>query len=358
MFSILLVIVIFSLLIIAHELGHLIAARRNGVKVDEFGLGFPPKLYGRKSKAGTLYSINLLPFGGFVRLRGEDSADSSKGSFSAKPYKAKAKIVLAGVTVNLIIAYFIIYILMVTGLPALLPNGTVAVGPIKPTRVVASPLLVMNVSKDSAAHRAGITPGTEVLAINNTALVSSQQLQDFTKSNAGKSVELTIRKGGNMSVVATQLGTDSTKGYLGLAGQVVDMAYYNPLVAFVAAGIGLFQLALATLSAFGGFIVGLFTKAQVSAGVAGPVGIVSIFGSVVQFGWKFVLIFVASISLSLAVINALPLPALDGGRFAMMTLARLGVKIPPKREALIHWLGFSFLIILVVIVTISDISRL
>ncbi len=358
MLSILLVIVILSLLIIAHELGHFITARRNGVKVDEFGIGFPPKLYGRKSKAGTLYSINLLPLGGFVRLHGEDSEDSSKGSFSAKPYKVKAKIVLAGVAVNLIIAYFIIYILMVTGLPALLPNGPVAVGPIKPTSVVASPLLVRSVSKDSAAQRAGITPGTEVLAINNTTLVSYQQMQDYTKSNAGKTIELTIRKDGKTSVVATQLGTDSTKGYLGLAGQVVDMAYYNPLVAILAAGIALFQLALATISAFGGFILGLFTQAQVSDGVAGPVGIVSIFGSVVQFGWKYVLIFVASISLSLAVINLLPLPALDGGRFAIMTLARLGVKISPSREALMHWLGFGFLIILAVIITISDISRL
>ena len=109
---------------------------------------------------------------------------------------------------------------------------------------------------------------------------------------------------------------------------------------------------------FGEFIVGLFTKARVSQNVAGPVCIASIFTVITKFGWKFVLAFTASISLSLAVINSLPIPALDGGRFTIMTLQKLGLKISPEKEALAHWIGFGFLIILIIIVTISDISRL
>ena len=357
MINILCIIIIFSLLVIAHELGHFIAARRNGVAVDEFGIGFPPKLFGLK-KRGTLYSINLLPIGGFVRLKGEDDQVVGKDSFSAQPYKAKTKIILAGVAVNLAIAYAILLILMVAGLPAILPNGFVNVGPIKPASIEKSALLTVSVAKGSAAEKAGLKPGTEIIQLNSTPVLSFDQLRDFTQANAGQEVLVTTRKNGETKQVQVQLGNDPEAGYLGLVAQPIEIARYSPITAIFAAAIGVVQLALATLAAFGSFIAGLFTKAQVSSSVAGPVGIVGLFTGVMQFGWRYVLAFIASISLSLAVINSLPIPGLDGGRFALITLARLGFKITPKNEALVHYFGFGFLIILIVIVTISDISRL
>lgn len=355
--SIILMIIIFSLLVIAHELGHFLVARRNGVKVHEFGIGFPPKLFGIK-RGGTLYSFNLFPIGGFVRLKGEDPSEKGEDSFATKPYKSKAKIVLAGVTVNLAIAYVIFYILMVFGLPAILPNGFVKVGAIKPARIQTTPLLVLAMKKGSAAENAGIKVGNEILKFNGQPVKTTEELQALTRENANNNVTLTIKSGGSESEVTAKLGANQQEGYLGVSAQPVEMAYYNPFTAIVAAFIAIVQLVLATLAAFGDFIVGLFTKAQVSQNVAGPVGIASIFGVVTKFGWKFVLAFTASISLSLAVINSLPLPALDGGRFAMMSLNKIGIKISPEKEALAHWLGFGLLIILIVIVTISDITRL
>ena len=355
--SILLMVVIFSLLVIAHELGHFWAARRSGVKVHEFGIGFPPKLFGIKRR-GTLYSINLFPIGGFVRLKGEDSSEKGADSFNEKPYRSKAKIVLAGVTVNIIIAYVLFYTLMVFGLPGILPNGFVEVGPIKPDRIVTSPLTVMAVKKGSAADKAGIKASNEIISVNGQAIRTTEDLQAFTKENAAKVVQVEIASGKSTQTLTIQLGSDQEQGYLGVAAQPVEVAYYNPLKALVAAFILIVQLIWATLAAFGEFIVSLFTKAKVSQNVAGPVGIASMFTIITKFGWKFVLAFTASISLSLAVINSLPLPALDGGRFTIMTLNKFGLRITPEKEAIAHWAGFAFLIVLVIIVTISDISRL
>lgn len=355
--SIVLMVIIFSVLVIAHELGHFLAARRGGVKVEEFGIGFPPRLF-KIRRGGTIYSLNLFPIGGFVRLKGEDSTEKGPDSFATKPYKTKAKIVLAGVAVNFAIAYVLFYILMIFGLPAILPNGFVKVGAISPDRVQTSPLLVLSVRSGSAADQAGIKVGNEIISFNGEKITTTEQLQGLTKQYAGQQIDLGISQRGSEQNKKITLGSDQEKGYLGVSSQPVELAYYNPLKAIVAAFIALVQLVLATLAAFGEFIVGLFTKAKVSENVAGPVGIASIFTIITKFGWKFVLAFTASISLSLAVINSLPLPALDGGRFAIMTLTRLGVKISPEKEALAHWLGFGFLIILIIIVTISDISRL
>jgi len=354
--AIILIVLIFSALVIAHEWGHFIVARRNGVKVEEFGVGFPPKIFSRK-RGGTEYSLNLLPLGGFVRLKGEDEAVSGKDSFYNKPYKSKAKIVMAGVGVNFLIAYAIVVILLIFGIPALLPSGFVNFGPIKPSSVTTSPLLATSVNKGSVADNAGITAGTEILKANGNELKTTEQLQNFTKENAAKTVTFEIRKDSETKTINVELSKDGSKGYLGLAAQPVELAKYNPISALVAAFVVVVQLAVLTVGAFGSFIAGLFS-AKVSSDVAGPVGIVSIFGGVMQFGWRYVLAFIASISLSLAVINSLPIPALDGGRFALMTLARLGVKIDPEKEKIAHIAGFVLLIILIVIVTISDISRL
>jgi regulator of sigma E protease len=350
-------VVIFSVLVIAHELGHFLAARRGGVKVEEFGIGFPPRLF-KIRRGGTIYSINLFPIGGFVRLKGEDSTEKGPDSFATKSYKTKAKIVLAGVAVNFVIAYVLFYVLMVFGLPAILPNGFVNVGSIRPDRVQTSPLLVLSVRSGSAADQAGIKVGNEIISFNGEKVTTTERLQSLTKQYAGQQIDLGTAQRGVEQTKKITLGSDQQEGYLGVASQPVEVAYYNPLKALVAAFIALVQLVLATLAAFGEFIVGLFTKARVSENVAGPVGIASIFTVITKFGWKFVLAFTASISLSLAVINSLPLPALDGGRFAIMSLNRMGVKISPEKEALAHWLGFGFLIILIIIVTISDISRL
>lgn len=356
--TIILIIIVFSILVIAHEWGHFIVARRNGVKVEEFGIGFPPKLWGRMSRKGTLFSINALPIGGFVRLKGEDGRNKAKDSFAVKGTWSKTKIILAGVTMNLLIAYALLVFLLIAGMPPIVPTNLNQIGPFKASQTTTSPVTVIAINKNSVAQKAGIKVGDQVKAINGKQVSTTSELQSATKQLAGQQVTLSTISDKKDKQIMVTLGTSEETGYLGVAAQPMELVKYSPFQALGAGAILTLQLAWATVMAFVSFIVGLFTRAQVSQNVAGPIGIVSIFGSVVQFGWRYVLAFVATISLSLAVINVLPIPALDGGRLTVILAQRAGVKITPKSEQWIHLGGFVFLIALVIIVSISDILRI
>jgi len=354
--SIIGVIIVFSLLVIAHEYGHFVTARRNGVKVDEFGIGFPPKVFYRK-KGGTIYSINALPIGGFVRLRGEDGSVTGKGSFASASFRSKTKIIMAGVVVNFLIAYVIFTVLLWIGMPPIgqqLPSF----GPIKPSTIETSELTVLNVTKNSAAEKAGIKQGDNILSINSQKFTNNDELRSFTKQNAGKSVEITVKQNGVTKQYSVILGNDEQSGILGISAQQISLQRYSWWAAPIAALYIMAMLVIATLAAFGNLILGIFTRGQVSEQVAGPIGIVSVFSQVVNFGPRFILLFIASISLSLAVINALPLPALDGGRQFILILQKLGLKITPEKENFVHIIGFVALIGLMIIISISDISKL
>lgn len=350
------VIIIFSVLVIAHELGHFWVARRNGVRVLEFGIGFPPRIWSMK-RGETRYSINLFPIGGFVRLFGEDDSQTGPRSFNSKSFWQKTKIVMAGVTVNFIIAYVIFTGLLIAGVPPIV-QSLPSFGPIHPITTTTNDLTVFSVSENSAAQKAGVVAGDKLVAIDAQNFTNSNDLRTYTKAHTGQNVTITYIHNGNQQEKVVVLGTDELAGILGLVAEPVQISRYSWWAAPFAALALMIQLVIATLAAFGTLIVGLFTKAKVSEGVAGPVGIVSLFSQIVHFGATYILLFIASISLSLAVINALPLPALDGGREFMMILRKIGVKITPERENLIHILGFGVLILLMIIISVSDISKL
>ncbi len=350
------VIVIFSLLVIAHELGHFLMARREGVKVLEFGIGFPPRLWSKK-RGETRYSINLFPIGGFVRLYGEDDAQTGPRSFNSKGFWQKTRIVMAGVTVNFLIAYVIFTALLIVGVPPIIQNLP-SFGPIKPITETSAGLTVFNVSKDSAAQSAGVVEGDKLLTVDNQEFQNSNDLRNYTKAHAGQSTVLVYSHGGETQTKTVVLGKDENSGILGLVAEPIQISRYSWWAAPFAAFVLMLELIVATLAVFGNLILGLFTHAKVSDGVAGPIGIVSLFSQIVRFGSTYIWLFIASISLSLAVINALPLPALDGGREFMMILRKLGVKITPERENLVHIIGFVALIGLMIIVSISDIRKL
>lgn len=354
--TILLVILIFGSLVFIHELGHFVAARRNGVEVEEFGFGFPPRVYGKKV-GRTIYSINALPLGGFVRMKGEDQADSSPGTFNAASYWAKTKILLAGVTMNLIAAYVLLVGLCLTGLPPILPNQ-VSVG----QATVADPQQVMavGIAKGSPAAKAGIVQGDIIAKVDGREISTQQQLLDFTKQNAGKQVSLDVERDGATRSMDVQLrGPDSKEGYLGVTPFETSAVRYNLIDSLATSGAILGQLSWATVAAFGGLINGLLVHAEVSDQVAGPVGITVILSNIVNLGIAYVLVFVVSISVSLAVVNSMPLPALDGGRFVLVTVNKLLRRpISAQAEGMIHLAGFVALIALMVVVTFVDISRL
>jgi regulator of sigma E protease len=365
MLAILLVVLIFGLLVFVHELGHFVAARRAGIAVEEFGFGFPPRLAGWK-RGGTIYSVNLLPLGGFVRLKGEDSADKSAGSFGAAAFADKVKVLLAGVGMNLATAYVVLLGLCWTGLPPMI-EGQFSFG--NPREVQPRQLLAAEVAPESPASYAGIKKGDIILSGNGSNFVREQDLLDFTKSHAGQEVQLTVKQGSEQRQINVRLrGEEDGKnhGYLGLTPFQTNKLGYGWEAPIVAAGL-LVQLVAATfvgvlvfLANVPSLLFGLITQAPMAdtATATGPVGLVVIITNLLHLGLSYIAMFVAAISVSLAVFNVLPIPAVDGGRLALVVFQRFtGRTLNPAREAIIHTTGFILLVLLMVVVTMLDIRR-
>jgi regulator of sigma E protease len=264
---------------------------------------------------------------------------------------------MAGVVVNLLIAYLIFTFLLIIGIPPL-GQDLPSFGPVKPSQSGESSLTVFGVTKDGSASKGGIAQGDNIISIDNKPLEDNAQLRAYTIENKGKEVTIVISRNGQESNKTVMLGSDEKTGVLGVSAEKIQLTSYAWWAAPFAALVLMVQFVLATLAAFGNLIIGLFARREVSQQVSGPIGIVSVFSQIVNFGPRFVLLFVASISLSLAVINALPLPALDGGRQFVLILQKLGLKVTPERENLYHLVGFVALISLMIIISISDIARM
>lgn len=365
MLTFIVILILFSSLVLLHEYGHFVVARRNGVKVEEFGFGFPPKLFARQYK-GVLYSFNLLPLGGFVRLKGEDANDMSEGSFAAASLSKKAKILMAGVGMNLLTAFIIFYALSITGLPGLGKQFEPSF--LKPTYAQNKQLVLSEVEKNSPAEGAGLKRGDYVLAFDGKTISTDVELHELTKANAGKEVALTVRQGDSVKDIKLTLRPPSAKsGFLGVVSQQVYKLRYDPMQAVAAAAYVTLALLVATIVgvvqlflALPSLIMGLFSPSVPTAAAAasGPVGIVFILKSISTLGWAYVLLFMGNISVALAAFNALPLPALDGGRLFISVLQRVTKRSwKPETEAKYHAIGFIALIGLMVLISVYDVRK-
>lgn len=352
-------IVLFVGLVVLHELGHAIVASRNGVKVEEFGIGFPPRAWKRRLKNGTLFTVNWLPLGGFVRLKGEHDAAEGPETYGGASLWVKTKILLAGVTMNWLTAVVIFTILAVTGMPQLVDNQFTVPAD---TRETSSQVYAGAVVNDSPAQKAGIAQRDIITAVNGQSLKTPQQLTEFTSQNAGQQVTMTIVHDGQQRDVAFTLNAQRVdgQGYAGI-GPTQESSRYSTWSAPIV-GVGLTaQFTWETLKGLGATISQLFHQQfqQASESVAGPVGIFAILKSSSDIGFTPVLFLIGIISLTLAVMNVLPIPALDGGRL-FVTLIYRGLKRPltKEREEAIQTAGFAVLMLLVVVVTIADVGRL
>lgn len=376
-------LIALTVLVALHEYGHGVVARRNGVEVEEFGIGFPPRAWGKKLKntilgKNVLYSINWLPLGGFVKLKGEyDSADK-KGDYGAASYWVKTKILLAGVFVNWVTAAIILTVLAATGMPQVLSNQfTVA----SDTKVVGKEVQLGSLTNDYPAVKSGLKSGDKILRVNDQKITSTQQFIDITHQYAGKSISVDFKRDGiNKSVDVTLLKIGESENDIvfgaSLAQPEVTKATWSaPIVGvgttvqftwetFKGIGTLFYNLGSGVVSQFSGDKAvrenGNKEISAVSQSVAGPVGILGIiFPAGVAGGPTLLAFLVANISLALAIMNVLPIPALDGGRWFTMTIYRLLKKdLTKESEEKIQTIGFLVLMALVVLVTVADVSKI
>lgn len=377
LFGVVIGIFVLVLLVTVHELGHAIAARRNGVIVEEFGVGFPPRAWAKKLKNGVLFSLNWLPLGGFVKLKGEHDSASKPGDYGAASFWQKTKILLAGVMMNWLVAAFLLTILAWAGLPKALDNQFTMPGD---TTITQSPVEVAKVIKDSAADRAGLKVGDQILRFAGESVPTPETLVEKTKQSKGKSVEIIYSRGGVESNVMASLPTENEngKGYLGVTPDQqkhIKATWSAPIVGVVTTA----QLTGATFQGIGNMVGNLVggivlqfsgdpavrqaasqNLAAASGSVAGPIGILgTIFPSAEQAGLTQLIWLSAVLSLTLAVMNVLPIPALDGGRWFTMAVFRILKKpLTKEREEKIQGTGFMILMLLVVLVTIADVAKL
>lgn len=361
----------FVMLVVVHEFGHFIVARRGGVDVEEFGIGFPPRAWSKKLKSGLLLTLNWLPLGGFVRLKGEHDSDTEKGSFGAASLGTKTKIMLAGVVMNLLAAFALLTILAWVGMPKLVENQFSVKSD---TKTLKNQVLVAYVEPGSPAAKAGLQVRDQILSIGPVAdaaqMVTSQdQLPTITKRLAGQKVLITIERNKLqqariLSLLSSQevqasLKTSNPKGYLGVSPTEYTLQRSTWSAPIVAGGL-IGQFTKLTIQGLGKALAAVFTGngKQASEQVAGPVGIFKILKSGSLLGYQFVLMIIAIISLTLAIMNVLPIPALDGGRLFVTYLFRF-IRRPlgQRAEDFIHGTGFVLLMALFVLITIIDVRR-
>lgn len=349
-------LVILTVLVLIHELGHFLVAKAIGVHVEEFGMGLPPRIWGKKF-GGTIYSINSLPIGGFVRLAGEDaeSGEQHKGKnmkrteyFWARSKKERAAILVAGVFMNFAMAVAITAGLLMYGVRE--PSGKVH---------------VERISVGSPAEKAGLKNGDVLVSISSAEkyvkLTTPDELITFVNDHKGKDVSFVVeRQGEQMSVTAVpRTEVPKGEGPLGVAISDLELKKYPVSEApGKALTINIFR-ARDMLVGLGETVWKLVTFQKLTADVAGPIGIAQVTGQAVKFGWAAVLEFASILSLNLAVLNVLPIPALDGGRLAFVFLEKiLGKKVRPAFEKSTHQIGMIILLGLIFLVSINDILRL
>jgi regulator of sigma E protease len=393
-------ILLFISLVVVHEYGHFIAARRNGVQPEEFGIFFPPALYRRKTKEGWVFSINALPLGGFVKLKGEHDSDVEKGSFGAATLWGKTKIMAAGVLMNLLVALALLTLLAIVGMPKIVPNQFTVKSD---TKIASQKVLIGTVEKGSPADKAGLKSQDVLTAIGTpghkpSTVTNSESLPNITKKYAGDKVNVYYVRNGHQSVSTTTLLSVQTvtasqkkyekelnstkldcasvtppKGYLGISPTDYTLQKSGWSAPVTAVGLSTQVTALTfqglghAIGGLGSLIAGAVTgnntarsngQCNATSQLAGPVGIFVILKDGSHLGLQFMLFIIAIISLTLAIMNILPIPALDGGRL-WITLFSHAFRRPlsARREELINAAGFIFLICLIILITIVDVQR-
>lgn len=405
-------LIVLSLLVFAHEIGHFWTARRFGVKAEEFGFGFPPRivgfqliknqpqiieeteieivateeqaivsetvtetivnnkrkkngrwrliwggrsLNGEEAQGDTVYSINWIPLGGFVKIKGENGEVKGGDSFANKKIWQRAIILSAGVLMNIVLAAVILTAGLMIGLPQILDNLPDNV------QVSSRMIQIVDVLPNSPAARADFKLGDVIVDIDDEQFAQYADLQNFVDQRQGQALTYTIKRGQELldKQAVPEVIKETGRGGIGIGIAEVGLVRYPWYAAIV-------QGFKSTVLLLGAIIVGfisllgrIFSGHNVAAEVAGPVGIATLTGQMVEMGWVYVLQFTAILSLNLAVINILPIPALDGGRLLFLIIEKIkGQPVKQTIEAMVHNIFFIILLLLILLITFKDVAKL
>jgi len=351
MLIIILVFIGLAFLILAHEAGHFFVAKAFKMKVDEFGFGFPPRIFAWRPKGSeTEYSLNWIPFGGFVKIAGENdpapgieggvagevSKEEKKHLFAFAPAWKRALVMLAGVTVNFVIGWLLVSAVFMVGSP--------------------KALVITDVEQGSPAAQAGVISGDVVRGFTD-----AQSFISYVNAHRGQEISLSVTRDGKdlFFNVVPRVNPPPNDGAVGVALAEAGEARHG---FFASLWMGLEESALlvpVTFGALWALIVGLFAHASLLPGVVGPVGIFSVAEETGRIGLIYLVQLVSVISINLTVVNLIPFPALDGGRFFMIIIEKIkGSPIPRSVENWVNTAGFAFLIGLMLLLTVRDVAHL
>lgn len=387
MFTAIIFIIVLAILIFVHELGHFLVARWLGIRVDEFAIGFGPRIIGtkRKKEGETEYSLNLIPFGGYVKIYGENphstEIDPKTGvvapidkttSFYYKPKWAQALVLIAGVAFNVFFAWILIVGLYTFGVTASVNDYTKYADKVTDYRI-----LITEVSPNSPAATAGLKPEDVIESIEETVangggkpVLSVELIRNFINNSSGKPIKFNIIRGYNktgadrLQIPITVLASkDLTPGRYAIGISMAEVGHLElPFNLAIVEGTKFtYYKTYEMIGDFGALIGSIFGyKTGVTvADVSGPIGIASVVGSAARTSFAYLVMFTAIISLNLAIINIIPFPALDGGRLLFVIIESvIRREIPPKVANAFNIGGFALLMLLMVVVTFRDIVRL
>lgn len=352
--TIIVFVLILGLLVFVHELGHFVAARKNGVKVEEFGFGFPPRIFGIK-RGETIYSLNWIPLGGFVKIKGEAGENQEdEDSFAHKKIWQRALILASGVFMNFILAAVLLSVGFMIGLPQVIngENGS--------ARIRDAKVQIVQVLEGTPAAGAELKPGDAILSIDGQEILDVTAMQDYLGGKIDVPVKIVFERDNAQfeKEIKPVFLVETGRGGIGvglLKSGIVSYPWYLALWKGAEAAV---YFTGEVVVAFYELIKNLIVTQKVSVDLSGPVGIAVLTGEVARMGFVYLLQFTALLSVNLAVINFLPFPALDGGRILFLVIEKIRRKpVSQKIENLVHNVGFALLMLLILLVTFRDVMK-
>jgi len=354
MYTLIIFILILGLLVLVHELGHFVSAIKLGVDVEEFAIGFPPKIFSWK-RNGIRYSLNWIPMGGFVKIKGEqgEGLDDPR-SFVNQPAWKKLIIVSAGVLMNFILAFVLLSAVFMAGFPQEITDD-MANQNIRDKNVV-----ILQVAKDSPAEKAGLEIGDKIIEVNGQTFDNYEAVYTELEFLRGEEVHLSVLKTDNQEITYNLkheklIGEEGEQSMLGIGiteTGIVDYGFFGSIAQGFKVTISMIS---SIIQALYHLIADLITRGKLAEGFGGPVAVAVVTGQIVKLGFINLVYFAAVLSINLGVINFFPFPALDGGRALFILIQAITrKKLNEKVEAWIHNSGFIVLVTILLIVTLRD----